>query len=186
MAGRCCVHSCGRRPPVRGHALSSSKAVILESRHGCVVQVLFVSSGNRPGSAGARHNQVRTEDGAELRQGPRSVRARRYPSHRRRIRRSVHYGNQGRIRPRHWPRRWSRGYRRVELPRKGSSCFLHRWVTPLLAISIVSVNFWLRASASPSGEIYATAMRLLSKANPIRADFPAIRTCPNDILLRLH
>ena len=57
---------------------------------------------------------------------------------------------------------------------------------PLLAISIVSVIFWLRARASPSGEIYATAMRLLSKANPIRADLPAIRTCPNDILLRLH
>jgi hypothetical protein len=80
-------------------------------------------SRNRPGSAGARHNLLRTADGAELRQGTRSVCVRQYPSHRRRIRRSAHYGNRGRIHRRHWPRRRLRGCRRTEPPRKGFSMF---------------------------------------------------------------
>jgi hypothetical protein len=41
------------------------------------------------------------------------------------MRRWACYGNRGHIDLRHWPRRSLRGYWRTELPRKGSSCFLH-------------------------------------------------------------
>jgi hypothetical protein len=41
------------------------------------------------------------------------------------MRRWACYGNRGHIHLRHWPRRRLRDHWRTELPRKGSSCFLH-------------------------------------------------------------
>jgi hypothetical protein len=50
--------------------------------------------------AGARRTHHHTEDGDEPRQGTRSIRTRRYPSHRRRMLHWVYHGNRARIRRR--------------------------------------------------------------------------------------
>jgi hypothetical protein len=75
----------------------------------------------------ARRNHIRTADGASSRQGIRCVHERHDPNHPRHIRRSVPYSNQGRIRPRRWPRRDLRRRRQAVLPPKGSSSFRPPW-----------------------------------------------------------
>jgi hypothetical protein len=93
--------------------------------------------------------------GAERRQRTRSIWARRYPSHRRRMRPAMFDDNQGRIRRPHSPRRCSRRYSRAELPRKGSSCFLHRWATWPLSISKGAARRRVNAPA-PSDRLRGT------------------------------
>jgi hypothetical protein len=78
--------------------------------------------------------RVGTGVAARSRQGIR-YELHRQSSHRRRIRRWLRYGNQGRIRPRHRPRRRSKGYRRTELPGKGSS-LLPPWLSRIARASV--------------------------------------------------
>ena len=77
--------------------------------------------------------RVGTGVAARSRQGIRCE-LHRQSSHRRRIRRWLRYGNQDRIRPRHRPRRRSKGYRRTELPGKGSS-LLPPWLSRIARAS---------------------------------------------------
>ena len=77
---------------------------------------------SRHGSAGARHNRIRTGDEAEPRQGTRSTRTLPLcPSHRRYMRRMAWHGSQGRIHLRLWQRQGLPSCPRTQPPRKDFS-----------------------------------------------------------------
>jgi hypothetical protein len=63
---------------------------------------VLLSVGSRLAYSDARCRREDMEDGVEPRQGTRSTRARRYPSHRRRIRQRPHCDNPVRIHLRRW------------------------------------------------------------------------------------
>lgn len=88
------------------------------------VDWLGIISRYRPGCACSRHNHRRTVDADEPRRGTRSMRPRLSPSHRRRIRHTVHCGSQGRSRRRRSPGQGRERSRKLPPSRSFSCVFL--------------------------------------------------------------
>jgi hypothetical protein len=106
---------------------------------------------SRHGSAGARHNRIRTGDEAEPRQGTRSTRTLPLcPSHRRYMRRMAWHGSQGRIHLRLWQRQGLPPCPRTQPPRKDFSYISSMVAAPTAdrpAVALKKVGsqfFWLR------------------------------------------